>query len=91
MKSELKEFRALVDAVINSSSKAEAKPYISKMNFAASYLHDKADGYTSEKIRKVCNYASLASGQPRDKEHHISNLERAWYLVESELFAKFSE
>ncbi|HCE3221125.1 TPA: hypothetical protein NG573_004539 [Vibrio parahaemolyticus] len=91
MKSELDKFRELVDVVLCCSTKAEAKPYINKMNFAAIQLCRNADNYTSQKIRKVANYASLASGQPRDRDLHISNMEQAWYIVESELLSSIGE
>ena len=91
MKSELDTFKELVDTVICCSTKVDAKPYINKMNFAAMQLCRMADHYTSEKIRQVADYASLASGQPRDKDRHISNMERAWYIVESELLSSCDE
>ncbi|EGU60943.1 hypothetical protein VINI7043_02385 [Vibrio nigripulchritudo ATCC 27043] len=91
MKSELEAYREQVDLVLCCSTKADAKPYISKMNFFAAQLCRKADHYTSQKIQKIADYASLAAGQARDRERHISNLEQAWYIVESELLARFDE
>ncbi|PSU96306.1 hypothetical protein C0W80_17005 [Photobacterium leiognathi subsp. mandapamensis] len=89
MENELKKFRSYIDDVINSTTKADSKSDINKMKMYSMNLISRADSYTAGKIRQVVNYAILAAGQSKDKELHLSNLERAWYLVESELFAKY--
>jgi hypothetical protein len=84
-KNKLTEIRALVEQVINSNSKSDAKPYIARLELAASHAKSGLDSYFSEKLSEVVNYAKDASGQVKNKEHWISCMESSWYVLESHI------
>ena len=79
----LKELRELVDAVIYAPTKKDAKDPVSRLEFMASRITSDIGGYLSEKLGEVVIYAKEASGQVKDKEHWISNVNRSWYIFEN--------
>jgi len=84
-KNNLEELRKLVEAVIYAPTKKEAKDPIKRLEFMASQMKSSLDGYLSGKLKKVVNYAIEASGQVKNKEHWISNMEESWYILKSEI------
>lgn len=82
-KQKLSEIRELVEQVIYSSSKIDAKPYISRLEFAASHARSGLDSYFSGKLNEVVSYAKEASGQAKNKDHWISCMESCWCVLES--------
>ena len=79
----LKDLRALVDEVIYSSTKSIAKDPINRLEFMASHIKSDIDGYFATKLDDVVSYAKEASGQSRDKERWINNLNSSWYTFEN--------
>jgi hypothetical protein len=82
-KNKLTEIRKLVEQVIYSNSKSDAKPYITRLEFAASHAKSGLNSYFSGKLSEVVSYAKEASGQVKNKEHWISCMESSWYVLES--------
>ena len=81
-KDTLDKLRELVDAVMYSPTKKDAKDLVRRLEFMASQLSRDLDGYLSGKLDEAVSYAKEASGQVRNKEHWISNVERSWYVFE---------
>jgi len=82
-KNTLEKLRELVDAVMYAPTKKDAKNLIRRLEFMASYMKSDLDGYLSGKLSEIVSYAKEASGQVRNKEHWISNIERSWYVFEN--------
>jgi hypothetical protein len=85
---ELEDIRELIDLVIYSSTKADAKPVIRRLNFAISNVKPKLDPYLAGKLSEAASYAAEASGQARNKEHWISCMEQSWYVFKSHVSQK---
>ncbi|GIK24694.1 MAG: hypothetical protein BroJett006_09400 [Betaproteobacteria bacterium] len=79
-KQELTELRVLVDEVIYSRSKAEAKGPVRRLESRAAQLSSQLDSYLYGKLGEIIAYAKDASGQPRNKEHWIVCVEQCWYV-----------
>ena len=77
------EFRDLVDEIIYAPTKADAKPLISRLKFAASGLKNDLDPYIFSKLNEVIAYADQASGRVKNKEHWISCVDQSWYVFEN--------
>ena len=82
-KNTLEKLRELVDAVMYAPTKKDAKDLIRRLEFMASHMKSDLDGYLSGKLSEVVSYAKEASGQVRNKEHWISNVEQSWYVFEN--------
>jgi hypothetical protein len=80
---ELEGIRELIELVVHASTKASAKPYLGRLNFAISNVKPKLDPYFAGKLSEAADYAAEASGQVRNKDHWISCMEQSWYVVES--------
>ena len=81
----LKELRSLIDEVIYAHSKKEAASPLRKLEFMAAQIKPQLNGYTSGKLSEAVGCAKEASGQVRNKEHWISNMERSWYVFENDV------
>lgn len=81
-KQELTGLRTLVDEVIYSGSKAEAKTHVRRLESIASQLSPQLDPYLRGKLSEVIAYAKDASGRPRNKEHWLACVEQCWYVFE---------
>ena len=75
----LAELRQLVDEVVHSSTKKEAQLPIRRLEFFASGLKVDLDPYYAGKLGEVISYAKEASGNSRNKDHWISQVEQGWY------------
>jgi hypothetical protein len=85
---QLENVRELIELVIHASTKADAKPYIKRLDFAVSNFKPKLDPYFAGKLSEAATYAKEASGQVRNKEHWISCMEDSWYVFESHIRPK---
>lgn len=81
----IKELQKLIDEVIYSPTKKDAQISVRRLEFMASDLNSEVDGYLSGKLREVISYAKEASGQSKNKDHWISQVERCWYVFENGL------
>jgi len=79
------EFRKLIDEVMNSYTKKDAANPLRKLEFMAAQIKPRLNGYTAGKLSEAVGYAKEASGQVNNKEHLISNMERSWYVFESDI------
>lgn len=80
---ELTELRDLIDEVIYSSTKADAKPFLNQLKRQALGIKKNIDPYISGKLNEVIAYADEASGRVKNKEHWISCVEQSWYVFEN--------
>jgi len=82
---DLTELKDLVDSVMNTSTKKEAKPLLIHLESLASKLEsDISDPSLFNKLTcEVIPYAKSATGQVQDKEHWKACVERAWYTFEN--------
>jgi len=85
---QLEEIRQLIERVIHSRTKAEAKPLTNRLDFAVSNVKSTLDPYFAGKLGDAATYAKEASGQVRDKQHWISCMENSWYVFESHIRQK---
>ena len=82
-KNKLKKLRDLVDTVMYSATKKDAKKPIERLEFMSMNIMRDLDSYLSEKLGEVVSYAKEASGQVENKGHWISCAENSWYIFES--------
>lgn len=82
---DLEEFRELIDEVIYASTKSEAKLPIKKLKFFVNQLNGKVDNYLHGVMEKIVNHAVEASGQVKNKDHWISNVEDNWNYLKMEI------
>jgi hypothetical protein len=80
---QLETFRKLIERVVYSRTKSDAKPHVATLDFAVSQARSILDPYFAGKLREAANYAKEASGQVKNKEHWISCMERSWYVFAS--------
>lgn len=81
---QLKDIRNLIELVIHARTKADAKPYVNRLDFAVSHAK-LLDPYFARKLSEAATYAKEASGQVTNKEHWISCMESSWYVFESHI------
>ena len=79
----LNKIRDLVNEVMYSSTNKDAQGAIRRLEFMASGLRGDLDGYSFGKLSEVIGYAKEASGQVKNKEHWVSNVEQSWYVFEN--------
>ena len=79
----LQELRKLIDEVIYSPNKVHSERPLRKLEFLAAGYKGNIDRYAAGKLTQTVGYAKKAAGQARNKDHWISNMERAWYTFES--------
>lgn len=82
---QLEEFRVLIDDVVYATSKNEAKLPIKKLEFFVTHLKGVVDPYFHGVMKTIVNHAKEASGQPRNKEHWLTNVEDNWNYLKMEL------
>jgi len=82
-KTTLSEIRSKLDEVSSASTKADATQAIKHLDHIASQLKGQLDSYLSGKLSEVISYAKEASGQAKDKQLWISNMESSWYVFEN--------
>lgn len=82
---DLEDLRVLIDNVIFASTKNDAKVPTKKLEFFVSQLKGQLDGYISGVLQKIVNHAKEASGQVKNKDHWISNVEDNWDYFRSEI------
>jgi len=87
-KKTLEEIRNLVDRVVYSRNKADAKQHVKRLEFEAAHAKSHLDPYLAGKLSEVVSYAKEASGQVTNKEHWISCMESSWYVLESTALRK---
>ena len=83
--SEYKEICDLIEQVIYSGSKVEAKKYITRLEFLVSCAKSDLNGYAVGKLSRAVNSAKEAAGRAADKEHWASNVTRELYMLEKEI------
>lgn len=84
-KSQIKELRKLIEEVIYSHTKKDAKAPLELLKYKASLFDGKIDPYLFGKLRDAINYAKQASGKVQDKDHWISNVNNSWYYFEAHI------
>ncbi|MBU1138815.1 MAG: hypothetical protein KKA76_07555 [Proteobacteria bacterium] len=82
---DLEEFRVLIDAVIYAPTKKDAKFPIKKLEFFVSQLNGKVENYLHGVMKTIVNHAKEASGQVKNKDHWVSNVEDNWNYLKMEL------
>ena len=81
----LDRFKEVMDQVIYSDTKADAKYPLMQLESLALELSRDVDGYLSGKLREVVNASKLASGRVQDKEHWKNVASSSWYVFESDV------
>jgi hypothetical protein len=81
----LRKLRSLIDEVIYSHNKKEAAIPLRKLEFMAAQVKSELNGYSSGKLSEAVGYAKEASGQVKNRDLCISNMERSWYVFESDV------
>jgi hypothetical protein len=81
----LKELKRKVDAVIFTTSKADAARPLRELEFYVATNTSGLDPYLRGKLSEVVCYAKEASGQPRDKSHWAQVADSCWHEFESKL------
>lgn len=79
----LRELKELIDQVVYAPNKKEAQSSIRRLEFIASQMKGAIDGYLAGKLSEVVSYAKEASGNVKNKDHWISNVEQSWYVFEN--------
>lgn len=75
---ELKELWALAEKAMCASSKADAKQPLQRLRFLAATLSGSLSGNASYKLSEVISAVEAASGQVRDKKHHMYRAKMHW-------------
>ncbi|WP_341210204.1 hypothetical protein [Alteromonas stellipolaris] len=81
----LHELRELLEHVAFASTKKEARSHLNKLKFRETNLKCMLNGYTLGHLSKAINCADQASGNVRDKEKFISDMESYWINFENEV------
>jgi hypothetical protein len=79
----LKDLRKAVEELVYSSTKSTAKAPASHLEYLVSNVSGNLEPYFFEKLREVVIYAKEASGQVKNKEHWINNVNQSWYIFEN--------
>lgn len=85
---QIEEIRKLIELVIHSKTKADAKPHANRLDFAVTRAKSTLNPYFAGKLREAATYANEASGQVKNKEHWISCMQSSWYVFESHIRQK---
>lgn len=83
--SQINKLKNLLDEVVWASTKIEAKPILSCLEFMASGLYSEITPYAREKLSKAIGYASDASGRVKNKDELTQRMERSWYVFINEV------
>ena len=78
------ELRDLINKIVYSLTKANAKPYISRLRILEADIKNNIDPYLSGKLDEVIADADKASGRVKDKEHWVSCAEVSLQVFENE-------
>jgi hypothetical protein len=81
--SELRTLKRLMDEVIYSPTKADAKLPLSRLESKIRSVQAGMDPYLYGKLREVANYVKQASGRVGNKEHWAEQARASWYVFES--------
>lgn len=81
---QIKNLKELMEEVLSSYTKENAKSAIRKLESQANFLSEKLTPYARGKLREVISSCKAGAGQVKDKDHWISCAERSWYVFERE-------
>ena len=80
-----KEIERLLHQVANAPTKAAAKADSDRLEFLATSVRGRVNGYAAGKLAQAVISAKAASGRVEHKEREIGRMKTAWYVFRNEI------